>query len=418
VIRRLAREKGVELAELVTEEDVSGKTEIDRRELGRLIRKIEAGESEGLVVWRVTRYSRDFVDGVLSAERVRKAGGRIIAEDVDTAMPMARGIMALLLDVAENELDNRRAMWKRAVDGAVARGVWVGPPPFGFRRGKDGILVVHPEEAEHVRYAFRARARGDSWRQLTRALRERGADMSIRGAQSLIKNRAHRGEIVRADGAHNPKAHDAIVDEKTWQSAQRDGKRPAWNGTISGRGLLTTLVMCGGCGRPMQTNGTQVTSYTCKQRVGTPCPAPASISVSRLDNHVLPGIKDRVSAEFDHAAYEADLADAQEAIIRAEESMQAFLTQADPAILGDAYSTESARWRQGIRDAQTRLREVETHRTPSGRIPLDPNAWEEYPIDERRLAARALIESVRVTKSPRQGSYGNLAERVTISWRD
>ncbi len=48
-IERLAKSKGVELGELIEELDVRGDKAIDDSELGRLVRKIEDGESGG--VW-------------------------------------------------------------------------------------------------------------------------------------------------------------------------------------------------------------------------------------------------------------------------------------------------------------------------------------------------------------------------------
>jgi DNA invertase Pin-like site-specific DNA recombinase len=57
-IQRLAVASGLRLGEVVEELDVSGGKKIDRRELGRLVRKVEAGESEGIIFWRLSRFSR------------------------------------------------------------------------------------------------------------------------------------------------------------------------------------------------------------------------------------------------------------------------------------------------------------------------------------------------------------------------
>lgn len=44
-----------ELGEVVVEEDVSGAKRLDDRQLGRLVRRCEEGESEGIVVYRLDR---------------------------------------------------------------------------------------------------------------------------------------------------------------------------------------------------------------------------------------------------------------------------------------------------------------------------------------------------------------------------
>lgn len=57
-IERLAVAKGLDLDEVVTELDVKGSTAAHDRELGRLIEKVEHGESTGIVVWKVSRFAR------------------------------------------------------------------------------------------------------------------------------------------------------------------------------------------------------------------------------------------------------------------------------------------------------------------------------------------------------------------------
>jgi DNA invertase Pin-like site-specific DNA recombinase len=56
-IQRLAGLHKLEVGEVVEELDVSGGKPIDERELGRLVRKVEAGESGGLIVWKLSRFS-------------------------------------------------------------------------------------------------------------------------------------------------------------------------------------------------------------------------------------------------------------------------------------------------------------------------------------------------------------------------
>ncbi len=48
----------VELGEVVVEEDVSGVRALADRGLGRLVERCERGDSEGIVVYRVDRFSR------------------------------------------------------------------------------------------------------------------------------------------------------------------------------------------------------------------------------------------------------------------------------------------------------------------------------------------------------------------------
>src|SRR5262245_2566099 len=92
-IERIAREKGFELGEVVEEHDVSGGKKVRDRELGRLVEKVEAGETAGLIVWKVTRFSRNLLDAVETMTRVDKAKGRLIADDYDSKAPMAKALL-------------------------------------------------------------------------------------------------------------------------------------------------------------------------------------------------------------------------------------------------------------------------------------------------------------------------------------
>ena len=140
-IERLAAFHKVEIGEIVKELDVSGAKPIDERDLGRLVRKIESGESGGLLVWKVSRFSRNLLDGVTVAARVREAKGRIIGEDLDSSASMGRAVLGFLLGWAEEERDARRTGFKTAQERAAARGVHPTRTPVGYARDDEGRLI-------------------------------------------------------------------------------------------------------------------------------------------------------------------------------------------------------------------------------------------------------------------------------------
>lgn len=53
-----AKLQDVELGEVVAEEDVSGAKPVDERELGRLFRRVESGESQGIIAYKLSRFGR------------------------------------------------------------------------------------------------------------------------------------------------------------------------------------------------------------------------------------------------------------------------------------------------------------------------------------------------------------------------
>jgi DNA invertase Pin-like site-specific DNA recombinase len=121
------------LGEVVLEEDVKGSTAVEERELGRLVRKVEAGLSGGLIVWNVKRYSRNWRDGILVADRIFAAGGRLIAEDFQHVGMGARSMLSFILELGEEDLRQKTETWDRSTAGAVARGIHSGSvPPLGY----------------------------------------------------------------------------------------------------------------------------------------------------------------------------------------------------------------------------------------------------------------------------------------------
>jgi DNA invertase Pin-like site-specific DNA recombinase len=421
-IERLAALHRIELGEVVEEFDVSGGRPIEERELGRLVRKIEAGESGGLIVWKVSRFSRSLRDGVAVADRIAKAGGRIIGEDLDTAAPMGKAILGFLLGWAEEELDARRAGWREARERAAARGVWPTRVPIGYVKGADGRLEVDPETAPVVAEVFRMRAGGASLGACAARLQETApgrAGGSRSAVKALLGSQAYLGRIVAEDGLYVESAHRPIVDERTWHLAQRSGPKPVRNGAATGRGVLLGLLRCAGCGNPMTITlsgppDARVPSYTCRKlRASGVCPSPAAARVDLVDALVIPGLDKRAKPAADVAAARAEAETTADALTAAEKELDAFLAGALVGELGrELYAREVARRREAVETA------TEAHRTALDALQefhaaeVLPRASDEF----RRGEARRLIESATLTRSTR-GRWQPLADRLEVIWR-
>jgi DNA invertase Pin-like site-specific DNA recombinase len=427
-IDRLATAHGVEVAEnaYVEELDVSGKKPIEERELGRLVRRVEDGDLGGILVWKVSRFSRDLLDCVTVADRIRDAGGVLIGGDLDMSAPMSRPILAFLAAWAEEEREERKRGWKAATDDAIERGLHLGAVPLGYERpvlgwrGEKAVygpLVVREEEREAVVYAFRARARGDSWRTIADALRERYGIEGMTGnrVRSLISSRTYRGEVSQGQKVKTD-AHPAIVDENLWQAAQIDGGRPKWDGTLAAAGILTKLCYCGGCGGLMKTHTGRggLAAYTCKRR---DCPARATINLTTLDAHVEPGILERIGQRSDIADVRRREREAKAEVERAEAELRAFVQHASAADLGELYATEIARRREDIRNAVRAWRDFQSGRTAEASLTFDPEDWPLIHIDDKRRVSRAVIDRIDVKRTSR-GRWQPVEERVEVVWKD
>jgi DNA invertase Pin-like site-specific DNA recombinase len=76
--RDWANRNGVSIDEVEEDTDVSGSVAVAERKLERLIQKVEAGESEGIVTPYLDRFGRDIISGSVALKRIADAGGRLV----------------------------------------------------------------------------------------------------------------------------------------------------------------------------------------------------------------------------------------------------------------------------------------------------------------------------------------------------
>lgn len=421
-IERLAAYHGITLGEIVEELDVSGGKEIDSRDLGRLTKKVADGESGGLLVWKVSRFSRDLLDGITVATKIREGGGRIIGDDLDSSAPMGRAILGFLLGWAEEEREARAEGWKQAGVRAAARGAYPTRTPVGYTRDDDSRLVVDEPVAKAVRECFELRAKGGPAGSLQKCADHlsaaTGRSHSKSAMPGMFKSPVYLGRIVIGEGIYQDGTHAAIVDERTWTLAQRAGQAPTHNGSLAGVGVLAGFCTCAGCGRLLQVTasgpkGARVPSYSCRKNsaAGT-CPAPASIVVEKLDALVLPKLDEfkaghaRTFDDFMTATEDSALA-----LELATQELDDFLGAALVSALGaERYAAEVTRRREAVEAAQLAYQADHDR----GRALIDS---EVDGLAHDRAVARTLLDSVTVAKSdPARGRWQPIEERVEITW--
>lgn len=142
----------------------SGK-DTDRPGFRQMMKDINAGKIQFVVVYkldRVSRNLRDFFD-LMEEFKQRDVGFRSLTENFDTTTPMGRAMLAIIAVFAQLE---RETTAERVRDNMLERarmGIWNGGPiPFGYRgdktkiqvNGKEkavSVLTVEETEAEYIR---------------------------------------------------------------------------------------------------------------------------------------------------------------------------------------------------------------------------------------------------------------------------
>jgi DNA invertase Pin-like site-specific DNA recombinase len=416
-IARLAASRGLTLGEIVAEIDVSGGKRIDERELGRLVERIENGESDGLIVWKLSRFSRNLRDGVEAASRIIEAGGQLIAEDFDSRGPMAGAMLGLMTGLAEDERLARREAFRQARSRAIDRGAPCGRAPYGYRKLKDGRLEIVESKAKRVREAFELRALGVPFSQIASRLRWSHSTTRQRISDKTYLGVAWHGEFV------NERAHPEIVGRELFARANAARtKQHVPPGTTTKDRLLIGLVRCAGCGHTLKpisrrrADGTRRAAYYCKDAASEPCGARAWVGADELDARIgewfaatlqtVPRMVDVVTAGRELEAAQAEQA-------QAEAELNAYIENAS--------ALDAARFQRGLRKRQEAAdTAVENVRHLSTRLTQIPaggalsTLWGDFGPAERRDVLAGFLDRIEVSR----GAGADLAGSLRIFWSD
>jgi len=98
-----------------------------------------------------------------------------VEDSFDTATPMGKFAVQMILALAQLELDRVRDNWARAQESALRRGVHIASRlPTGCRRGADRRLEPVESAVSAIADVFRRRAAGASRKELARILEDAG----------------------------------------------------------------------------------------------------------------------------------------------------------------------------------------------------------------------------------------------------
>jgi DNA invertase Pin-like site-specific DNA recombinase len=395
----------------------------DRPGFQECLRLIEAGDLDGIVVAKLDRFSRSVRHAAEALTRIDAAGAALIsAEDsLDTSTPMGRFALHMMLAFAELEWEQRKESWAVARANAVERGVHVASrTPTGYVKGADGRLVPG-EHAPRVAEVFRLKAQGASWAELSRAMAgvpsPYGSDQwPDRSLSHLLTNRvylgeARSGEFVKA-GAHEP-----LIDEGTFQLAQRKEQRAS---VRHGQSLLTGLLRCAGCRYCMKPDrmkpkyeGERVRLYRCRgTRAAGRCEAPASSLARVIEPYVEAAFLERYRNVGERQVdddTEAKAARLEVATAQAQRDAFLALDIADPV----AAQAELNRRQERLDEAEAHLASLLLPEALDMSMMVEE--WPELLIEEKRALLSAGIDAIFLRRAPNRGP-SPIEGRVLILW--
>jgi DNA invertase Pin-like site-specific DNA recombinase len=210
---------------------------LDRPALKRLLRDIEAGRIDVVVVYKIDRLTRSLAD---FARLVETFDARLICfvavtQQFNTTTSMGRLTLNVLLSFAQFERELASERVRDKVAASRKKGKWTGGTvPLGYD-ARDKKLVVNKTEAETVRTIFRRYLELKSFGRLVADLDQRGIVTKRRNTNVakynggipftygplayFLKNRVYLGEVHHG-GKWFKGEHEAIVDRQTFERVQ------------------------------------------------------------------------------------------------------------------------------------------------------------------------------------------------------
>jgi site-specific DNA recombinase len=291
----------------------------ERPALQRLLRDIEAGQVDCVVVYKVDRLSRSLLDfakmmEVFARHRVAFVS---VTQRFDTSDSMGRLTLNMLMSFAQFERDMISERTRDKIAATRRKGKWSGGMPLLGYNVVDTKLVVNETEADRVRQIFAVYLECGSLIPAVEEINRRGWTTKLwvtkkgthRGGCPFNKNRLHQfltnptyiGKITYKDEVHEGE-HVGIVDlaifERVQQTLLENGRSGCGEKRNKHGALLRGLLRCATCDCGMTHTFTSKGNrryryYVCSkaQQLGRKtCPSP-SVPADEIEQFVVDQIK-------------------------------------------------------------------------------------------------------------------------------
>jgi site-specific DNA recombinase len=412
-----AAERGVELVMHDPEENVSGAT-MDRPIFNRIMRRIRARESGGIVVYKLDRFARTLVGGLTTLNELtdRRALFASATEPLfDFTTADGRIFLQINLMMAEYFRERTREGWETSLTYAVGRGVHIAPDvPYGYVKDGDKRLIPDSSRASFVLRGYELRADGWPFQRIAERLNESapgradGRPWTATSVERTIRRRVYRG-IAHWGEHENRRAHPALISEELWHTAQRRVQHYSKRRQSAEVALLHGIVRCAGCrflmSRALNTSGGYRRHYyRCRvHRVSGICRAPAAVradgpeAVEAYVESVVCVELERRAASYVGIADSDALTEALAALDAAREDLEAMRRDVSARRrLGALWLSFVEPLAEAVHQADRRVADLRASQLCPQLSGLTEQAYRSLPRAERATVLRAMIGCIFV----------------------
>lgn len=330
-IQRYCQREGIALTGMPYIDEARSGTNMDRPGFQRLLADARSGKFEAVVVYDISRGSRDVADWFMFRRQMSELGVSVFSAtntlgDIDDPNAFLTELISvglgqhMVLQSRQKSIAGQRIRAERGLHCG-------GTAPLGYDI-VDGRYVINEREAAAVRYIFERYAAGDSYSSIVAAVDK----MGVRGKNGrrienntlhyILKNERYTGKFIWFDRVerhmhkHVGKDNEnkiihadiipALVSKEVWNIVQHrmtQNKRLGSGQRKEGRVyLLSGLIRCGECGSPLSgvttvSKNISYPRYICiGKRIEKKCKA-KNVKADVLEKFVLNYIRDSFLAD-------------------------------------------------------------------------------------------------------------------------
>lgn len=408
-----------------------------RPEYQRLLRDIEGGRIDAVVVWAEDRLHRRPMELEEFAQVCERAGvTQLVTVSGTVDMGTGDGMLVARIKGAVAAEESRKISQRirRKKFELAERGLPAGGSsrPFGY---EDDHVTVRESEAAMIRDAVQKVLHGATLLSIRNEWQASGVRPVMGGetwATKSVRNtlirpryaglREHKGEVI-GDAVWDP-----IVDRESWDQVRNLLMHPdrRFAPTNNANYVLKGVLRCSVCGhlltsmpRTSRATGT-IRMYGCRKALGGGRCGKVAVTSNVIEGYLLPIIKDMADSPqvMEWAAAEDEATAVQvRALLQEQASDERLLTEmgdmlADGDLTRAAYARSAIRIRRRIDDRSQHLSAVRSSSVLTGAV---NEQWDGMSADEQRTVVRAIVDQVIVAPVERHSPRFQ-PSRLTIRW--
>ena len=332
--KEFAKRQGITLLERQYIDRAKSATSDRRPEFQQMIKDVEKGGVDYVIVHKLDRFARDKYDSAIYKRRLKEAGVQLISVTENLSDTPESVIMESVLEGMAHyySANLSREVMKGMKETAMQGKFTGGTPPLGYDVGADKRLVINPYEKVIIESIFKWYLEGYGYNAILDFINargwhtKRGGNFTKGAINNILKNEKYKGVYKynqvtgRGKFAKEAKARmkdeDAVIrieggmpaiiteeDFETVQEKLRANKSMAGSEKAKKAYLLTGVIFCGECGASMQgvtrSNEKKVrpSTYRCSCRQNQRQCDNKEIRRDYLEEYVLENLEEKVLNE-------------------------------------------------------------------------------------------------------------------------